>query len=221
MILDQPPLAQICIYADCVVLTRRDPTGAWRSYPISPDALAQALGKLPTTTGLLPGGTIGTGMLEGAPFYVQYIAPRPVALPTDVGGGKEIVYRFQTPPLIWAGWETDYRIWAVKAAGMIHQNEVLYQAPFPNTYNTGGICWGSARPKPATPQTMGETLKLFLEESRFNSHIANNKSLSQSANVLLLYPKLRPNKPYPLDDLVPVHASLATVLQGTAWRDRR
>jgi hypothetical protein len=46
MILDQLPLAQICIYENCVVLTRREPTGAWRSYPISPEALAQALRNL-------------------------------------------------------------------------------------------------------------------------------------------------------------------------------
>ena len=218
MVLDQAPLAQICIYNDCVILTRRDPSGAWRSYPISPEALATALGKLPTTTGLLPGGTIGTGVKDGSPFFVQYIRPHAIALPVDEAG-KEKVYRFQAPPLIWAAWKDDYRIWAVTATESIQQHEVLYKAPFPNCYDTGAICWGSARPKPATPATMGETLKLFLEESRFNAHVANDKSKRQPANVLRLYATLKPDKPYPLQDLVPSSASrsLSMVLQGMCW----
>lgn len=71
MITAAPPLAQIDIYEECVVLTRRDPTGAWRSYPIDAQALAQALGKLPITPGLLPPGTIAAGLHEGDTFYLD------------------------------------------------------------------------------------------------------------------------------------------------------
>lgn len=217
MIMDTPPLAQICIYADCVVLTRRDPSGAWRSYPISPEALAQALGKLPVSTGLLPSGTIGTGVKDGSAFYVQYIAPRAVALPALIGTA-ETIYRFETPPLIWAGWRTDYRLWALKATKTIGTDAPLYRAPFPNTYDSGGICWGNVKRLAATPAAMGSMLKLFLEESQFNLHLAQGKSQAQPSNVLQLYATLAPEQEYPLDDLIAAHSTLRDVLSGGVWR---
>jgi len=217
MLMDTPPLAQICIYENCVILTRREPNGAWRSYPISPDALAQALGKLPVSTGLLPSGTIGNGVKDGSPFYVQYIAPRAVALPA-LEAGKETIYRFKTPPLIWAGWRTEYRLWALKATTKVGLDTALFRAPFPNTYDAGGICWGNVKRQVAMPTTMGTMLKLFLEESQFNLHLAQGKSLAQPSNVLQFYVTLAPDQDYPLDDLVSAHLALRDVLNGSVWR---
>lgn len=215
-IMETPPLAQICIYESCVILTRREASGAWRSFPISPEALAQALGKLPVSTGLLPSGTIGNGIKDGAPFYVQYIAPRAVALPAEEAG-TETVYRFQTPPLIWAGWKTDYRLFALAEVGKVGSTMRLYSAPFPNVYSAGGICWGNVKRQAAGPQTMGTMLKLFLEESRFNGHLSNGKSKAHDANVLRHYATLTVETPYPLDDLVATSVSLRVVLEGSCW----
>lgn len=213
---DQPPLAQICIYESCVVLTRREANGAWRSYPINPDALAQALGKLPASTGLLPGGTIGTGIRDGSPFYIQYIRPRRIALPAEQAG-VETVYHFTTPPLIWAGWRQDYRLFALKEAERIAPTTELYYAPFPNAYPNGGICWGNVKRLAANPSSMGTMLTVFLEQSRFNGHLANGKSKAQSANVLLHYAALRPDEPYPLDDLVASSRTVRELLDGFMW----
>lgn len=216
--LDAPPLAQIDIYSDCVILTRRDPTGAWRSFPITPEALAQALGKLPTTTGLLPAGMIGNGLKDGQPFYVQYIAPRAVGLQI-LEGQVDRVVRIQTPPLIWAAWKSDYRIWAVQDTKTIALDTPLFRAPFPNTHNgNGGICWGSARPAAAAAGTLAKAFKLFLEESLFNDHLAGDKSKQFPANVLRRYDDLDEKAPYPVADLMPAGLALRAVLQGSCWR---
>lgn len=219
MTFDKPPLAQIDIYDDCVVLTRRETSGTWRAYPISPDALVQALGKLPSSSGLLPLGTIGTGARHGVPFYVQLIGPRPIALPA-VSGGGETVYRFRTPPLIWAGCGGEYRVYALPTLERVGGGTALCRAPFPNVYEGGGICWGSARPPQATPATMGQALTLFLEESRFNDHLANGKSQAQPANVLLLHATLAPDQEYPVADLVVTNTTLQQLLTGAVWGRR-
>lgn len=219
VLFDRPPLAQICIYDGCCVLTRRKPDGTWVSYPISPDALAQALGRLPVSTGLLPEGIIGNGLHQGDPFYVMLARPRRVTLLLE-DGGKMLSRPIQIPPLIWAGWRTEYRIWALalKPEASIAPHHQLYHAPFPNLYTNGGICWGSsARRATASPATMPQMLKLFLEESRFNSHLANGRSRKQPSNILRAYDKLSPEKPYPLDDLMPSSTYLRSVLSGAVW----
>lgn len=218
--LDRPPVAQIDIYGECVILTRRRENGAWTSYPVSPDALAQALGKLPVTTGLLPPGLIGYGMREGVPFYVQYIPARVVTLQLD-DGGRYLSRQIPLPPLIWAGWGRDYRIWAVPLPlDELTDRATLYAAPFPNLFTNASICWGNVgRPAVAAPATLRPMLRLFLEESRFNGHLDGGKSVSHPGSVLRLYAQLQKEKAtaYPLADLVPAKRSLATVLDGSVW----
>lgn len=214
---DRPPLAQIDIYAECIILTRRRPDGRWTQYPISPDALAQVLGRLPASTGLLPSGMLATGMRDGAAFYVQYIPARVVTL--QVAESAERLLRVPLPPLIWAGWGRNYRIWAVASAPeALNERTPLDEAPLPNVAR-GGICWGNVGSRrPADPATMGATLKLFLEESQFNAHRSNGKSQRQPGNILRLLEQLDPAEPYPLDDLVPSSYRLSDVLSGAIWR---
>jgi hypothetical protein len=222
VLFDRPPIAQICIYDSCCIVTRRRPDGTWTSYPITPDALAQALGRLPVSTGLLPEGMIGTGLHQGDPFFVQLIRPRPATLLLDDNGTMRSA-AIRLPPLIWAGWRTEYRIFALQLADrdVVSQDLQLYRAPFPNLYDNGSICWGSAaRRPPASPTTLTQALNLFLEGSRFNSHLSGNKSRRHTANVLRAYDALTASTPYPLDDLVPTDRllRLRDALSGAIWR---
>ncbi|MBK9711524.1 MAG: hypothetical protein IPO81_09405 [Kouleothrix sp.] len=219
MLMDRPPLAQICIYDSCVVLTRREASGAWRSYPISPDALAQALGKLPVTAGLLPEGTVGAGLRDGDAFYVQHV-PAATARLQLLEGGQASILRVMLPPLIWAGWRDNYRIFALGPDTPLAANTPLYHAPFPNVYPTGVICWGDVRVQRATPTTLPAMRRLFLEESQFNSHLDTGKSKSGRAAIAQLrYVGTRgPDTPYPLRDLLPAGMTLGALLDGSAWR---
>lgn len=214
--LEPPPELQLDIYPAGVVMTRRV-HGRWRSYPVAPEAVAQALAGLPLTSGLLPPGCLGWGTAAGAPFYVQYVAPRAVALPV-LAGGRRRRYRLTTPPLVWAGRGADYRIWALAEAGHpTRPAAVLHAAPFPNCYATGAICWGDAdRPPAATAATLEAALACFLG-SQFSLHVDNGKSRRFPASVVAQWATLTPTAPYPLDDLVPTAHTLGWLVGGGPW----
>lgn len=213
------PLLQISIYEQATLLTRRK--GArWTQYAVSPDALAQVLAGTPIASGLLPPHTLGTGRVAGEPFYVVYVPPSVRTLRMEVGS-----YTIPLPPLVWAGRGSDYRIWALGAAGQPDRPSApLFVAPFPNCYRSGAVCWGSSDPRPtASPGTLLQVLRLFLEESYFNLHLANDKSLAFRASVVARWAQLAEGgaDAYPLDDLLPAGAQLASVLAGQPWEDAR
>lgn len=215
MLIDRLPAVQIGIFEDAIYLTRRQDRG-WSTYPISAEDLAAALGKLPTSTGLLPPNTLGAGAVNGQRYYVLLIPPRPAAL--RIAGHKR-PHTIQTPPLIWAGCGHDYRIFALATLDWPQRQTPLYHAPFPNTYEPGSICWGSAEPRGvAAPETMLSALNLYLEGSFFNNHIAQQRSRSKPRNVMALYRTLSAETPYPLEDLVPAGHDLDWLLSGQAWR---
>lgn len=222
-IMDTPPLAQICIYPNTVILTRRDSTGAWRSYPISPEALAQALGKLPISAGLLPEGTISAGLHQGEPFYVQHLRPAKRRLMVSEGG-TPTAYTIELPPLIWAGWRNQYRIFALNTTTALAADTPLYHAPFPNVFiPQGTICWGNVRVPAATASAMAVALKLFLEESQFNTHLDDGKSKVASGSILTQWRELaKPKTPpaYPLADLIAAGRRLGSLLDGSIWGSR-
>lgn len=216
LVVGADPLAQITIYSDMTILTRRDGP-RWRQYPIRPEALAALLGKLPTSTGLLPQHTLGVGAANGESFFVLSIPPRQATLRLDGGG----TYTIPLPPLIWAGCGTAYRIWALNTTHYPRSGgTLLYRAPFPNVYADGAICWGTSDSRPsAAPATLIKVLKLFLEESLFNLHLANGKSVHFAASVVGRWQQLAESeaKSYPLDDLMPAERDLGWLLRGGAW----
>jgi PRTRC genetic system protein B len=218
VVIGQQPLAQVTIYDDLVLLTRDDGSG-WRSYPVSPDALAQVFSNAPNVFGILPENTLGCGTINGVRFYAVYVPPQRVTLKTT-----QRDYDLPLPPLVWAGWGRDYRIFALAEAGYPTREVALYHAPFPNTYKDGRICWGEITTlQDATPATLMPTLGLFLEGSLFNNHVANDKSIRRPGSILALYDDLVAEQAdgYPLDDLLPVGASLVWLLSGGAWGGAR
>lgn len=217
-VIDETPLAELRIYPSLILLTRKE--GAhWRQYPVSADEIAQLLGKQPAASGLLPPNTLGTGMLRGAPFYVVYIPPRHVRIQTTTQ-----FYTIPLPPLVWCGHRRDYRIWALSTDEYPSRDLPLSKAPFPNCYESGGICWGNVASIPeATPKTLSRVLALFLEESAFNLHVANGKSVAFPVSVVAQWQHLSDigAESYPLDDLMPAECSLVWALSGAAWRGGR
>jgi PRTRC genetic system protein B len=216
-VLNQAPLAQLHIYESLVLLTRRD-GASWRQYPVSPDEIAQLLGRLPVASGMLPPHTLGTGMIQGAPFYVVYIPARRARIQTTAR-----LYDIPLPPLIWCGHKHEYRIWALATPDEPARDVPLCKAPFPNCYDDGRICWGNVAQIPlATPKALDSVLKLFLEESAFNAHVAGGKSVGFPVNVIARWNDLVATEAeaYPLDDLMPAECSLAWALSGN-WGGRR
>jgi PRTRC genetic system protein B len=208
------PLAEIAIYEDVVVMTRRSGRH-WRSHPVSPDAIAQTLAQLPLGSGLLPAGTLATGRVGGQMFLVTYVPAAVRELRTE-----QRAYTIPLPPLVWVGCGQDYRLFALGSAEYPGRESLtLMAAPFPNTYGDGRICWGTADQRPdAAPATLTPTLEIFLT-SFFNNHIAGNKSKKHSASVLAQWAALHKRKAtaYPLGDLVASSYTLGWLIGGGAW----
>lgn len=217
VVADGAALAQITIYPDVTILTRRHGR-TWRQHPVSPAALAETLARVPTTSGLLPPNTLGTGRLHGDAFVVVYVPPQRVTLRMERSR-----YSIPLPPLVWAGWRDQYRVWALGASEVpTTERTPLLHAPFPNVYTHGGICWGDSDTRPpAAPGTLLSVLKLFLSGSYFNLHLANGKSRAFPNSVAAQWGALRKAKAdaYPLGDLMPAGMrTLADVLSGQVWR---
>lgn len=222
LLVDQEPEVQLCFYRDAVVKTERTAHGGHRSYLVDPQQLARVMAGVPLTSGGLLPGTLATGWVGGIPFYVLVLAAQVVTIEAEMVGGVRS-YTFQTPPLIWAGHGQDYRLWALAMDdSWPWTDRPLYRAPFPNVYDSGAVCWGTApRPAPARPETMLPTWAAFLGGSRFSLHVVQDKSRRWPANILLAYTDLGPATPYPLEDLVPAGWSLRAVVAGTLWGGRR
>jgi PRTRC genetic system protein B len=212
-ILGETPLAELRIYESAVLLTRRDGK-SWRQYPIEPDQLAQLLGKLPSASGLLPAHTLGNGIKNGAPFYVVYVPAHRARLQMPQGR----TYTIPLPPLVWCGERRNYRVWALGTSAYPDRDLPLYKAPFPNCYADGRICWGNVGQIPeATTKTISQVRRLFLEESEFNLHVADGKSVAFPVSVVARWQQLETSgaESYPLDDLMPSECSLFWALSGS------
>lgn len=217
----EAPLAEITVYRDLTLLTRRTPLGTWRSYPVDPAAVAQTLANLPQGSGLLPRDTLAAGRVAGTPFFVVYVAPHRRTLTTT-----QTSYTIPLPPLIWAGCGADYRLWALGGEGYpTRTGTPLFKAPFPNCYGDGRICWGDVgEPPPASSETLDEVLDLFLEGSRFNLHLANGKSVRYPSSVISRWAQLAKRKGtaaeagYPLRDLIPAEYTLGWLIGGGPWQ---
>lgn len=216
-IIGEQPLAELKIYESVVLFTRRDGE-SWRQYPVEPDQITQLLGKLPSASGLLPPGTLGNGIKNGAPFYVVYVPARRARLQMP-----KRMYEIPLPPLVWCGSRRNYRVWALGSDTYPDRDVPLYKAPFPNCYTDGRICWGDVGQIPdATTKTITMVAKLFLEESEFNLHVADGKSLAFPVSVVARWNDLETSgaETYPLDDLMPAECSLFWALSG-GWAGSR
>jgi len=209
------PRAQISVYDDVVLLTRRDTGGRWCQYPIDPHTLATTLARVPHASGLLPPGTLAAGRAQGLPFTIQYVAPQRRTL--HLSDGR--TWSVPLPPLVIGGCGQQARVFALAARAYPRDDhDVLHVAPFPNCYEDGCICWGDVElPRGAgVVASPAETLDLFLD-SHFNLHLADGKSKTKPQSVVALWDTLVEERRYPLDDLVPTRLTLSWLCSGGPW----
>lgn len=205
---------ELRFYDKLILMTRRE-RGQWTSYPVTADALASQLARVPVTSGLLPFGALASGRLGGEPFVVVYEPARIATLATP-----QRSYTVPVPPLLVAGCGRQYRIFAVSVPTQPTESTLpLYVPPFPNAYDDGRICWGSVGQLPEAGRQIRQVLKLFLEESFFNAHVANEKSRKYPTSVIALWQELDAAQAteYPLDDLIPATVRLDWLLGGGPW----
>jgi hypothetical protein len=104
----------------------------------------------------------------------------------------------------------------------------LYQAPVPNLYGDGKVCFGQNKPPQAGWETIDKVWKLFIEEAPFNADLTRDKSAKHPADIrkqlIDVAKKAEKNKfnglvdgggvEYPVADLVPVDAGRINTKAG-------
>ena len=222
LITDVEPLLALKFYAEAIVMARR--VGRrWSEYVVDEAAVRQVLAGTPVSSGLLAPHTLATGVMDGLPFFVTLVPPRRVAVGTR-SGAWDRVHTWVTPPLVWAGWHQQYRVYALHRTNLrrgwpTSATIPLYLAPFANTYQSGDICWGTGpRPGPADLSTMAASFGLYAEESFFLETASAAPSRAFRGDIPALYDSLRGRRVYPCDDLVAQGKTLAHVISGDAFR---
>ena len=196
-----------------IALIQRDLNGYQTVYAVDLDSVAELLGKTTISTGILPPNTLGQGRKNGEPWILRYVPAGKRNL--HLGDSGAAIENVPHPPLIWFGCGTKYKLWALNTREYPTQHTILFNAPFPNVYEDGGICWGSTgTPLPVTHQAMDTMLNRFFD-SGFNLHVGNQRSRQYAGNVIDMWAALRRKKAkgYPLDDLIACSMKLSEVVE--------
>lgn len=154
-------------------------------------------------SGWLPAGVVRVGHCAKGPWYV-YSAP-----------GQKVKVLFSTgeatipiPRTVMLGVGRDYYLWAMRSSSFEH-GAAGYNAPFPNVYETGKICWGQNKPQEADAQKARGMWEMFFR-TPFNNDLSNRKCRTFPANVTELYPGLKGK--FPVDELVETGGTMQTLI---------
>lgn len=196
-----------------IALVQRELHGHTTIYPVNLESVAELLGKTSVSSGILPRDTLGTGRHNGEPWILRYIPAGKRNL--HLGSSERVIENVPHPPLVWLGIGVKYKLFALNTLEYPTANTILFNAPFPNVFEDGGICWGSTgRVLPVTHYAMDSMLNRFFD-SGFNLHIGNQRSRRHSGNVIDMWAELsrKKTKTYPLDDLVCCSIKLSELVE--------
>lgn len=189
-------------------------------YPINIESLHSLLGNIPQSTGILPRDVISMGRHDGRDLIIKYVKPKRRDL-VVIDMGLTTALSIVTPPLVWCGSGSQYRLYALNTTKWPTENTRLYHAPFPNVYPNGTICWGSTGRILVANNTTIDTMLTRFFESMFAAHLDNTRSRSNPGSVISFWETIANEKSYPLSDLVPANLRLIELLEGKNYVDTR
>lgn len=208
---DIPPRVSLHIYDEIAVMERGAGVGRI-TYPVRLESVAEVLGGLSLMSGILPENTLAIGEKHGQPMIIKYLQPCIRLL--KFGGDGERIFTVPMPPMIWAAYGTQYRLYALNQHTYPDASTILFHAPVPNLNEDGAVCWGSTGvPAPASHASMKTMLDRFFE-SNFVAHDDNHRSRKYPISVLDMWHELSKAKAehYPLTDLIAASLRLDQLL---------
>lgn len=208
---DAVPAMQLTLTRESMWLTRFDRVGLpTATYPVAADAVAAAFNVFGADTGLLPEGALFWQNRAGQARIGMWLEP---AVRTIVwaAGKRDAALTIPLPGFVFVGHRTQYRIWAARRRP-VTAHERLYAAPLPNVGGDGAICAGTVKFPVCDGESIGKAAKLFFE-SLFNYDLGQGKVRS-SENLLTFLRKLRGQREFPLDRLVPSGMTMGDVITG-------
>ena len=188
-------------------------------FPVNPNQIAAALStKMQFETGLLNSNVIYMSLNGTTKTVVEYREPQKTGIYMD---GSEAPIRCPMPGLVLIrrvreGQGPHYLLFAAKERPSTMASK-LFNAPLPNVYGNGEICWGSVR------RVSNEALKASSLESDwtvllgtgFNSHGVSGKSKAHRSDIRkqLLALEKRQARVYPVKDLIEADKTLGEALK--------
>ena len=173
---------------------------------VSESLLRQAFGSESIDSGWLPPQVCRWGTRPDGDWVVSFRPSQCYDL-RIVGLGEHVSERMMVrlPGLIFCGIGQAYYIWATKGR-TFSPTAPIFQAPLPNVYGDGRVCFGENTPPVVTARagaTIEEAWHLFIS-SPFNADLSNSKSRAQPDDVRyqLIQASQHKRHSYPLSDLV-------------------
>jgi hypothetical protein len=101
----------------------------------------------------------------------------------------------------------------------LNKSSILYKMPFPNTYSSGTVCWGSSGVSQYGARDCQGVLTEFFS-SRFNGDLIDKASKEHPDDIREMLIELTGKEEYPVNDLVPSSsfASLSELLERGGTR---
>ncbi|MEQ8673783.1 MAG: hypothetical protein RLP44_29870 [Aggregatilineales bacterium] len=217
--LNEQPSLSLDFYSYGVMLRKREGE-MLTEFAVDPAQVAVALAaKVTFDTGLLSGNTVLVRQEGVKKTVVEYRKAQKTGIFLD---GSETALRVPLPPLVMIRTTTEdrspnYAVYAIKRKPA-SMDVALFNAPLPNLFNSGGICWGSVQ-RVTDMALSGASLAqdwAMLLGSSFGDHAVHNKSRSHPQDIRQKLIALEQNgtRRYPTSDLVAANKTLTQVLGG-------
>lgn len=199
-------------------MLRKREGDALTEYAVDPAQVAVALAaKVTFDTGLLSGDTLLIRTEGVKKTVVEYRKGQKTGVYLE---GSETALRIPLPPLLMIRTTSEdrnpnYAVYAVKRKPK-SLAVALFQAPLPNVFNSGSICWGTVQ-RVSDAALSGASLTedwAMLLGSPFGDHACSGKSKSHRSDIRQKLIELETNgaRRYPTSDLIPANKTLAQVL---------
>lgn len=205
------PIVQLTFYSDAIFCTRYDAQGQ-TTYPVAPQEVAEAVGKVTFSTGWLPPRTLFVARRGGVTTVALHVPAGYHRVSVETMNGPAL-WTIPMPDLLFIGQGNAYFVFATRSTPT--PDAPLFHAPCPNVHDNGSICAGTTPFPEATPETMQSTFALFMHHSTFTLHLSRDRVTGRAkANILTLWQALaaRPRARFPSRRLRPLSTTIAALL---------
>jgi PRTRC genetic system protein B len=201
----EQPLIRFDLYPSVILMTQyRDEAVA--TYPVAALDVAAAWSQVSANSGFLPANALFWRRRGGLDALGVFVPARRWNVQSADGS-----FHLPLPPLLFMGQGRHYAVFALKRRPKSAAAD-LFHAPFPNVFPSGQICPGDVPFPTCSAETIYDALALFLEGSRFNRHLSQNRCRSFPDDVYRLWRALDGKARFPLVQLLPLYKQLSALL---------
>jgi PRTRC genetic system protein B len=187
----------------------QDGTGVHTKF-LTPQDLAAAFSQKEKDSGWIPTGVVRAGECYKGPFYV-YTEPAQMVTCTLEEGEEAVT--FPIPRTVMLGAGNRYYIWAMKSNEFL-ADQAAFQAPFPNVYPDGKICWGKNSIGEADAKAGRKAWELFFQ-APFSAHLASARVQGEVNDVRVLLKDLaeKKAKKFPAGVLLATNSTISYLVE--------